>query len=98
MHITGRSFFSAVVGLAFAAFTITSAGATVVISYATTGCSWAFERAVKFLKDASAKFTQPSLVLVRHGAEKVQACAYALSIAKRERPQVRSQWRMCPSI
>lgn len=27
----------------------------------------------------------------------VQACAYALKLAKRERPQVRPDWRMCPS-
>lgn len=44
------------------------------------------------------KFEQPSLRLLARPVELVQACAYALGLAKRERPHVRSQWRMCPSI
>lgn len=64
----------------------------------TTVCTWAFERACDFLKSATAKFEQPALRMVARPGELVQACAYALRLAKRERPQVRSQWRQCPSV
>jgi len=33
-----------------------------------------------------------------HPSELVHACAYALGRTKRERPQVRDRWHMCPSI
>lgn len=61
-------------------------------------CHWAYDRAAGFLKSVTTKFAKPALVLVRQGAEKIQACAYALGIAKRERPNVSAGWRMCPSI
>lgn len=50
-----------------------------------------------FLVGVVEAFKQPALVLATFGAQKVQACAYALGVAKRERPHVASQWRMCPS-
>lgn len=36
--------------------------------------------------------------LVQPAVQLVQACAYALKLAKRERPNVHPSWRMCPSI
>ncbi|WP_431276256.1 hypothetical protein ACQ858_08385 [Variovorax ureilyticus] len=53
---------------------------------------------VAAVKVATEKFEQPKLRLMDRPAELVQACAYALKLAKRERPRVRDQWRMCPSI
>ena len=51
-----------------------------------------------FALGVSAKFEQPTLRFLSRPTELVQACAYALKLAKRERPRVRDQWRMCPSI
>ena len=44
------------------------------------------------------KFEQPALRLTARPVELVQACAHALSLAKRERPRFMPGWRMCPSI
>lgn len=35
--------------------------------------------------------------LVQPAVQLVQACAYAMKLAKRERPDVHPSWRMCPS-
>lgn len=69
-----------------------------VVHFVRTTCNWAFERVADFLTGAVAKFERPVLRLVARPVELVQACAYALKLAKRERPRVRDQWRMCPSI
>lgn len=54
-------------------------------------------RVVDFVLGVPAAFAEPALRLPKPAAQLVQACAYALRIAKRERPVVRSTWRMCPS-
>lgn len=56
-----------------------------------------YEVARDFIFSAVASFERPRLALLQRPVELVQACAYALRIAKRERPQVRATWRMCPS-
>lgn len=55
-------------------------------------------RVTTFLHEAVAIFDrkEPRFGAARP-AEKAQACAYATRIAKRERPAMFSQWRMCPS-
>ncbi|NDZ11498.1 hypothetical protein C7T35_01370 [Variovorax sp. WS11] len=96
--IRSRSFLST---LAFAAAACILAGAsafsTVTYHVART-CTAVRAFVWDFVKDVTAKFESPALRLVARPVELVQACAYALRIAKRERPQVRPQWRMCPSI
>lgn len=92
------SMFITFCSLALAAAVATASMATATFAVAAGACSWAYDRAAGFLKSMTTNFAKPALVLVRQGAEKIQACAYALSIAKRERPNVSAGWRMCPSI
>lgn len=49
------------------------------------------------LEVAVAKFEQPALHMAARPVEILQACAYALRLAKRDRPHLTPGWRMCPS-
>lgn len=92
-----RSFAST---LAFAAMAcLAAAGSTfeTVTLYVARACTYVRDVVLDCVKVALAKFEQPVLRLAARPIELVQACAYALRIAKRERPQVRDTWRMCPS-
>jgi hypothetical protein len=85
-----------ILGLAAIAFV----SSTISVGYdrAATACTAVYRFACDFVASMPAAFAQPRLVALPRPVELVQACAYALGLAKRERPQVRSQWRMCPSI
>jgi hypothetical protein len=99
MANTGRSrFHIALLGIAAAAACALSTLARTAIDRVKTVCVAAYEVACDWLKATVKKFKQPVLRLVARPVELVQACAYALGLAKRERPRVRDQWRMCPSI
>lgn len=81
----------------FAVFTVASSVFSIAYGCVATRCTYAYGLARDLVKTAVAKFEQPALRLAARPAELVRACAYALRIAKRERPQVCDQWRMCPS-
>jgi hypothetical protein len=82
---------------AVAALAFASSTATVVYDRVAAACTAVYQFACDFIVSVPAKFETPSLRTIARPVELVQACAYALGIAKRERPHVRSQWRMCPS-
>lgn len=92
MAITSRSRIL-IVACAFAA----SALITAVFERVATACTAVYQIARDFVLSVPAKFEEPRLAVLARPVELVQACAYALGLAKRERPHVRSQWRMCPS-
>lgn len=83
--------------LAFAALAFVSSTATVAYERVATACTAVYQFACDFVASVPAKFAEPLLRLTARPVELVQACAYALGLAKRERPHVRSQWRLCPS-
>ena len=83
--------------LAIAALAIAASALTTTFDRVAAACSYAYRAARDLVVGAVAKFKQPALRLVARAIELVQAYAYALRLAKRERSQVRSQWRMCPS-
>jgi len=93
MTSTRSSFLS----FAVAALAIASTAVTFTVGRVTTACTYAFRVATDFLTSAVAKFAEPVLRLARRPVELQQACAYALTLAKRERPRVTPGWRMCPS-
>lgn len=93
-----RSFISMLAAVALSAFSATATVVTNVYGHVAATFGWAFEVARDFLSEAVAKFERPVLRLVARPVDLVQACAYALKLAKRERPRVQDQWRMCPSI
>lgn len=88
---------SGFLAFAVAALAIASTAVTFAVDRAITACTFAFHLATDFLASAVAKFEQPALRLVARPVELLQACAYALTLAKRERPRVTPGWRMCPS-
>jgi hypothetical protein len=83
----------------FAIAALMAVASTVVVAFdrAATACTAVYQLASDFVASVPAKFAEPVLRLTARPVELVQACAYALGLAKRERPHVRSQWRMCPS-
>lgn len=83
--------------LAFAALAAVASPAAAAVNRMVSACAAAYRFACDFVASVPAKFEQSALQLVARPVELVQACAYALGLAKRERPHVRSQWRMCPS-
>lgn len=94
-HIRSSSRFLA---FAFATVAAVMSTATVAFDRVATACTAVYQYACDFLASVPAKFAEPVLRLTARPVELVQACAYALGLAKRERPHVRSQWRMCPSV
>jgi len=84
--------------LAFAAAALVAGSVTGAFERVATVCTTAYRFACDFVASVPAAFEVPRLALLSRPVELVQACAYALGRAKRERPHVRSQWRMCPSI
>jgi len=68
-----------------------------VTFYVSRTCTFVRDTMLDFLQVAVAKFEQPALRLVARPVELLQVCAYALRLAKRERPRVTPGWRMCPS-
>lgn len=86
------------VTLAFAAIAAVASTTVVAFDRAASICTTVYRFACDFIASVPATFETPALRLIERPVELVQACAYALGIAKRERPHVRSQWRMCPSI
>ncbi|GER16701.1 hypothetical protein [Variovorax boronicumulans] len=95
--IRSRSFASSV-SFALAACLLAGASAYAAVAFH-VGRAYAFVRdlAFDFVRTAAAKFEKPALRLEARRIELVQSCAYALKLAKRQRPQVRENWRMCPS-
>lgn len=93
MHSTRFHLFT----LAFAALSAVASPAVAAFNRVVSACTAVYRFACDFVASVPAKFEQPALQLVARPVELVQACAYALGLAKRERPHVRSQWRMCPS-
>ena len=91
-------FSSRFLAFAFAALTAVSTTASIVYILMATACTAVYQFACDFVVSVPAKFAEPVLRLTARPVELVQACAYAMGIAKRERPRVRSQWRMCPSV
>lgn len=65
-----------------------------------TFAAYSYRAARDFVSGAIEAFARPVVGVVggELPAEKHQACAYALRIAKRERPTLSPTWRMCPSI
>lgn len=93
MRSTRSGFFS----IAFAALAIASTAVTYSVDRVAAACTFAIKVATDFLTSAVEKFEQPALRLAARPVELLQACAYALTLAKRERPRVTPGWRMCPS-
>ena len=94
MKSTRSGFFSIV----FAALAIASAAVTLSVDRVATACTFAINVATDFLISAVETLEQPVLRLADRPVELLQACAYALTLAKRDRPHVTPGWRMCPSI
>jgi len=88
---------SGILSVAFAALAIASTAITYSVDRIATACIFAVKVATDFLTSAVAKFKEPLLRLARRPIELLQAGAYALRLAKRERPRVTPGWRMCPS-
>lgn len=61
-------------------------------------CQVAYAYVRDLVLAAPAKFKEDRVLSPTPSTSLVQACAYVLRLAKRERPHVRSQWRMCPSV
>jgi len=89
----------------FRSFAVLVAGCMLAVAGA---CSTAFHQArcivvaardfaIEVARAVVEKFEQPTLRLTARPVELVQACAHALSLAKRERPRLMPGWRMCPS-
>ena len=89
----------------FRSFAVLAAGCMLAVAGA---CSTAFHQvhrivvaardfAIETARAVVEKFEQPALRLTARPVELVQACARALSLAKRERPRLTLGWRMCPS-
>lgn len=89
--------------LSLVTFALSTAATTAFSTYTfVTGVcqesySWFRKTAASYLKEAVARFEAPSLKHPEPAKRLVQACAYAMSVAKRERPTVFQSWRMCPS-
>jgi len=88
---------SGFLAFAVAALAIASTAVTFTVDRVSTACTFALHVATDFLASALAKFEQPALRLVARSVELLRACAYALTLAKRERPRLTPGWRMCPS-
>ncbi|WP_027729821.1 hypothetical protein ABL850_15625 [Variovorax paradoxus] len=82
---------------AVAVLAIASTAVTFTVDRVSTARTYAFQVATDFLTSAVAKFEQLALRLMARPVELLQACAYDLRLAKRERPRVTPGWRMCPS-
>ncbi len=95
---TSRSHFHVAVLACVTAVSALSTFARAAAEGLKTVCYAAYEIACSWASAAVKKFKQPALRLTARPVELIQACAYALGLAKRERPHVRTQWRMCPSI
>ncbi|MDP9895353.1 hypothetical protein J2W32_004451 [Variovorax boronicumulans] len=85
--------------MAFAAAACLAAASTyaTVTDHIARACIYVRDTVAGFLEVAVAKFEQPVLRMVARPGELLQACAYALRLAKRDRPRVTPGWRMCPS-
>lgn len=79
--------------LAVAAVALMASSATAVA----TACTAVYRIACDFVASVPAAFEQSALQLVARPVELLQSCAYALRLAKRERPRMMPGWRMCPS-
>ncbi|BEP44046.1 hypothetical protein [Variovorax sp. V15] len=83
--------------LAVAALAVMASGAAAVVDRVTTVCTAVYRFTCDFVASVPAAFEQPALQLVARPVELLQFCAYALRLAKRERPRMMPGWRMCPS-
>lgn len=79
--------------LAFAALAAVASAVVVACDRVAAACTVVYRFAFDFIASVPAKFEQSVLRLVSRPVELIQACAYALGLAKHKR----SQWRMCPS-
>lgn len=75
--------------LAFAAAACLAAASTcaLVADHVSRACTYVRHTVLRFLEVALAQFEQPAL----------QACAYALGLAKRDRQRVTTGWGICSS-
>jgi len=71
--------------------------AAFAVDRVSTVCTAVYQFACHFAASVPAKFAEPALKLAARPVEIFQACAYALRLAKRERPHLTPGWRMCPS-
>jgi hypothetical protein len=71
--------------------------ATVAYDRVATACTAVYQFACNFVASVPAKFAEPVLKLAARPVEILQACAYALRLAKRDRPHLTLGWRMCTS-
>lgn len=83
--------------LAVAALAVMASGAAAVVDRVATVCTAAYRFTCDFVASVPAAFAEPALQLVARPVELLQACAYAMGLAKRQRPRVTPGWRMCPS-
>lgn len=83
----------------FAIAALMSVASTAVVAFdrAAAACTAVYQFACDFVASVPAKFAEPALKLAARPVEILQACAYALRLAKRERPRMMPGWRMCPS-
>jgi hypothetical protein len=83
--------------LAIAAMVAIASTAFFVFDRVATACTAVYQVAREFVASVPAKFAEPALKLAARPVEILQACAYALRLAKRDRPRLTPGWRMCPS-
>lgn len=83
----------------FVAAAMVAIASTAVFAFdrVSTACTAVYQLACNFVASVPAKFAEPVLKLAARPVEVLQACAYALRLAKRDRPRLTPGWRMCPS-
>jgi hypothetical protein len=93
-----KSFRSGFYAFALAAMAVASTSMAHAVERVTTACTSVYHLACDFVSSGLklAARTEGD-GLGRPTVLQVQARAFVLRLAKRERPHVRSQWRMCPS-
>lgn len=92
-----RSFASTIAALALLAFSTFGAACVATVLKVHDGYDRAVRWADRFLSRVVASFAKATFRAPLRPVVLVQACAYALGLAKRQRPTIRQSWRMCPS-
>lgn len=100
-HGSLRSTRISIAGLAAVACTAAFAFVGTAFRSCATAFSYCFERVVLAIPapiDSTKPAERNPVLLDPMAAAAARAWAYALSVAKRERPRVRHQWRMCATL
>lgn len=92
-----RSLGTILASAAAACLVAASSACSTVTFHVVRSCTYVRDTVLDFLQVAVAKFEQPALQLLARPVQLAQSCAYALRLAKRERPRMMPGWRMCPS-